>query len=742
MGWKSPTVFNLNVLRLLVSPIRSPRNPNPNFHRFVSTFFSSGLNSSAPSRKTLSFFSNPHHSIKPILHVLPSSCLLRILSINPNPDSGFLRSQVRSFSTSTPHQDENDDIVRSILSSIQSDKEEDDISFLLRLSSTFPETTLFSGLTLCRVVELSPSTATSTRFLRWVAMRPCADFDDDTSTLPRLVRLFVDRGDLDAAHDVVLLFRYAAGRSSLRAMLVILLEAFSEQQQLPPIDVASTLIGRMAHDKSLYNLGDSIIAGVCALHDLSFVNEAIALVKDQFFFWVSTMLSWADEINHLDDNGKRIAAQFAKEGLPKAATTAYNVILESGLTNRGRGFEVQLIDIPRDFNVILAEMDYMGITPDIGTFNIIAAYHDKASFHQSFPPSYYNVEKEEKAVKISSNDAVRLLDEMIRRGCKPDLEMYFLTARLLYRKGEASRAREMIDRAQSSVGIAFDAKSCHKFVMESHGMVELSRKMLEVMEGNGCVPMLETYRLLISELVWHCRLETAIDLYHHASKQHLGLLRLDLRSKVDEVLKSAMWGNQKDPSFLDFSEFVLSDDRDHIQDFPPPMVPEDVDYNENENFWDDVDHIELAYKDLCAARGRFLHLEANNAFPIVVEAYISVIVRIAWGVRSVSALTPLSKLDLWIRSLEGMESDAMDVGFLMERIKNLREMVDEYQRDEGYEIACVEEQRVDQDHKCKCWIHSFNRKSKLDLHHLMGRLMLSKGNALAESISEMALARW
>ncbi|KAK1306387.1 hypothetical protein QJS10_CPA10g01831 [Acorus calamus] len=579
-------------------------------------------------------------------------------------------------------------------------------------------------------------------------MRPCADFDEETSTLPRLVRLFVDRGDLDAAHDVVLLFRYAAGRSSLRAMLVILFEAFSEQQQHPPIDVASTLIGRMAHDKSLYNLGDSIIAGVSALHDLSFVDEAVALVKDQFFFWVSTMLSYEDERNHLDDNGKRIAAEFAKEGLPKAATTAYNVILESGLTNRGRGFEVQLIDIPRDFNVILAEMDDMGITPDIGTFNIIAAYHDKASFHQSFPPKHYSVKKKEEAAMISSDDAVRLLDEMIRRGCKADLEMYFLTARLLYRKGEASRAREMIDRAQSSVGIAFDAKSCHKFVMESHGMVELSRKMLEVMEGNECVPMLETYRLLISKLISHSRLETAIDLYHHALKQHLGLLRLDLKSKVDEELKRTKWGCRKDPSFLDFSEFKLSDDRDHIRDFPPPMVPEDVDYNEDENFWNDElflafrDHIELAYKDLCAARGRFLHLEANNAFPNVVEAYIRVIVRIAWGVRSVTALTPLSKLDSWIRSLEGMESDSMDVGFLMERIKNLREMVDEYQRDESDEIGCVEEQRVDHDHKCESWLQRFNEQKKLDLHRLMGRLMLSKGNALAESISEMALAQW
>ncbi|KAK1307063.1 hypothetical protein QJS10_CPA10g01841 [Acorus calamus] len=586
-------------------------------------------------------------------------------------------------------------------------------------------------------------------------MRPCADFNDDMATLPLLVRLFVDRGDLDAAHDVVLLFRYVTGRSSLRAMFVILFKAFSEQQQHPPIDVALTLIGRMAHDKSLYNLSDSIIAGVSALHDLSFVDEAVALVKDQFFFWVSTMLSYDDERNHLDDNGKRIAAQFAKEGLPKAATTAYNVILESGLTNRGRGYEVQLIDIPRDFNVILAEMDDMGITPDIGTFNIIAAYHDKASSHQYYRHRYYHhryysyeeelKEKEEEEVKISSDNAVRLFDEMIRRGCKPDLEMYFLTAKLLYREGEANRAHEMIDRAQSSIGIAFDAKSCHEFIKESckHGIVELSRRMLEVMEGNCCVPMLETYRLLISKLVSHSRLETAIDMYHRASKQHLGLLRLDLTSEVDEVLKSTWWRERKDPSFLDFSKFMLSDDRDRTRDFTPPMAPEDANYTadhpsfKDEDFWEDETflafryHIEIAYQDLSSARGRFLHLEANNnAFPIVVEAYIRVIVRIAWGVRSVTASTPLSKLDSWIRSLEGMELDGMDVGFLIERIKNLREMVDAYQRDV---IASVDEQRGDHGHECK---------AKLDRHRWMERLMLSKGNALAESISETALARW
>ncbi|KAK1307096.1 hypothetical protein QJS10_CPA10g01840 [Acorus calamus] len=641
---------------------------------------------------------------------------------------------------SEPHQDEDDDLARSILSSIQSNQEEeDDLSFLLRLSSTFPETTLFSGLTLCRVVDLSPSTATSMRFLRWVAMRPCADFDNDASTLPLLVRLFVDRGDLDAAHDVVLLFRYAAGRSSLRAMLVILIEAFSEQQR-HPVDVASMLIGRMSHDKSFYPLDDSIVAGVSALHDLSFVDEAVALVKDQFLHWVSTMLSWEDQRNNLVDNGKRIAAEFAKEGLPKAATTAYNVILESELTNGGRGFDV-----------ILAEMDDMGIIPDIGTFNIIAAYHDKASSDQSHHHRYYYNEEEEPAVMISSDDAVRLHDEMIRRGCKPDLEMYFITARLLFRKGEGSRAREMIDRAQSSIGIAFDAKSCHKFMMEScdHGMVELSRRMLEVMEGNGCVPMLETYLLLISRLVMDSRLEIAIDMYHRALKQHSGLLRLNLKAKVDEVLRGTWWGESKDPS-LDFSKLVLKNNRDHIRDFPPPMVPDDKDDHDSsslkeEDFWEDSvflgfrDHIELAYQDLCTARGRFLHSEANIAFPIVLEAYIRVIVRITWGVRSVTASAPLSELDSWIRSLEGMESDGMDVGFLIERIKNLREMVDAYQRDE---IASVDEQRGDHDHECKSRFHSLNGKAKMDLHRLMGRLMLSKGNALAESISEMALARW
>ncbi|KAK1259274.1 hypothetical protein QJS04_geneDACA005589 [Acorus gramineus] len=107
MEWKSPTVLNLNsVRRLLVSSIRSLRNPNPIFYRFVSTF-SSGFNPSSPSRKTLTFFSNPHLWIKPNLHILPSSCLLRVLSktlnfaINPNPDSGFLQSQIRSFFIST-----------------------------------------------------------------------------------------------------------------------------------------------------------------------------------------------------------------------------------------------------------------------------------------------------------------------------------------------------------------------------------------------------------------------------------------------------------------------------------------------------------------------------------------------------------------------------------------------------------------------------------------------------------------
>ncbi|KAK1307061.1 hypothetical protein QJS10_CPA10g01843 [Acorus calamus] len=655
----------------------------------------------------------------------------------------------QSPNPSEPYKDEDDNLARSILSSIQSDKEEeDDLSFLLRLSSTFPETTLFSGLTLCRVVDLSPSTATSIRFLRWVAIRPCADFNDDMSTLPLLVRLFIDRGDLDAAHDVVLLFRYAAGRSSLRAMLVILFEAFSEQQQHPPIDVASMLIGRMAHDKSICPLDDSIIAGVSALHDLSFVDEAVALVKDQFEFWVSTMLSWEDQRNNLVDDGKRIAAEFGKEGLPKAATAAYNVILESELTNRGR-----------EFDVILAEMDDMGINPDIGTFKMIIAYHYKASSSsESYPPRsrwhQFDDDHEDEAVMISSDDAVRLLDEMTRRGCNPVLEMDFLTARLLYLKGEASRAREMIDRARSSVGgFAFDAKSCHKFIDESceGNMVELSRKMLEVMEGNGCVPMLETYRLLISKLVSHSRLETAIDLCHRASKQHLRFLRLDLTSHVRRVLQNRYWRERKDPS-LDFSESVLNGDRDRIRDFLPPRLYGDVDENDDrdcssykaENIWEDEvflafrNHIEIAYQDLCAARGRLLHSEMNDAFPNVVEAYIIVIVHIAWGVRSVTENTPLSELDSWIRSLHGMESHGMDVGFLIERIKNLREMVDTYQRDQ---IACVEEEEEKKGHHNKCKSH-LNGKSKPDLHHLMGRLMLSKGNALSESISEMALARW
>ncbi|KAK1306584.1 hypothetical protein QJS10_CPA10g01826 [Acorus calamus] len=325
------------------------------------------------------------------------------------------------------YKDENDDLARSILSSIQKHKEkteeEDDLSFLLRLSSTFPETTLFSGLTLCRVVDLSPSTATSMRFLRWVAMRPCADFDDDASTLPLLVRLFVDRGDLDAAHDVVLLFRYAAERSSLRAMLVILIEAFSEQRRYP-IDVASTLIGRMACDESLYPLEDSIVAGVSALHDLSFVDEAVALVKDQFGFWVSR------------NKGKRVAEEFAKEGLPRAATTAYNVMLVPELIAKRRSFWVSGGSVDE----ILSEMDDMGIVPDNHTFNIIAANLDKAS-SKSYPSRFYN-EMRPLHETIRSYAAVRPLRDMIRRGCKPDLEMYFLTARLLYRKGEASLARE------------------------------------------------------------------------------------------------------------------------------------------------------------------------------------------------------------------------------------------------------------------------------------------------------------
>ncbi|KAK1306385.1 hypothetical protein QJS10_CPA10g01838 [Acorus calamus] len=67
-------------------------------------------------------------------------------------------------------------------------------------------------------------------------------------------------------------------------------------------------------------------------------------------------------------------------------------------------------------------MDDMGITPDTGTFNIIAAYHDKASSDQLYPHSYINV-KEEEAVMIISDDVIRLLDEMIRRRCKPDLQM-------------------------------------------------------------------------------------------------------------------------------------------------------------------------------------------------------------------------------------------------------------------------------------------------------------------------------
>ncbi|KAK1307338.1 hypothetical protein QJS10_CPA10g01837 [Acorus calamus] len=283
-------------------------------------------------------------------------------------------------------------------------------------------------------------------------------------------------------------------------------------------------------------------------------------------------------------------------------------------------------------------------------------------------------------------------------------------------------------------------------------MVERSRRMLEVMEGNGCVPMPKTYRLLISKLVKHSRLETAIDMYHRSSKQHLGIFRLDLTSNVDEMLRRSYWFEWKDRS-LNFSKFVLSGDRDHIRHFPPPMVPEDVDDNDDhdsssfkeehilkdEDFLAFRDHIEIAYQDLCAARGRLLHSEVNNAFPILVEAYIRVIVRIAWGVRSVTALTPLSELDSWIGRLNGMESDGMDVGFLIEQIKKLRLMVDAYQVDE---IACVVEQRGDHDHECKSRLHRFNEKKKLDHHRLMGRLMLSKGNALAESISEMALARW
>ncbi|KAK1306585.1 hypothetical protein QJS10_CPA10g01829 [Acorus calamus] len=457
-------------------------------------------------------------------------------------------------------------------------------------------------------------------------MRPCADFDDESSTLPLLVRLFVDRGDLDAAYDVVLLFRYAAGRSSLRAMLVILIEAFSEQQQQhPPIEMASALIGRMAHDESLYPLIDSIVAGISALHDLSFVDEAVALVKDQFSFWVSK-----DQ-----RKGKRVAAEFAKEGLLRPATTSYNVMLES-----------ELIDNRRGFDVILAEMDDMGITPDIGTFNIITANlfplppkRDLFMMRGWHDPVHL----------IRSDELVQLLDEMTRRGCKPNLEMYFLTARLLYRKGEANRAREMIERAQSFVG-GFDAKSCHKFMKESceHDMVELRGGFME---------------------------------------------------------------KNKKRDAEDYSGFR--------------------------------DHIEIAYQDLCAAHGRLLHLEAKDMFPMVLEAYIRGIVLIAWGVRSVTESTSLSELDSWIESLVGMESDGMDVGFLIERIKNLREMVDAYQRDQ---IAGVEEEEEKEgDHhnnKRKLRFHHLEGKAKKHLHRLMGRLILSKGNALVESISEVALARW
>ncbi|KAK1306583.1 hypothetical protein QJS10_CPA10g01827 [Acorus calamus] len=135
-------------------------------------------------------------------------------------------------------------------------------------------------------------------------------------------------------------------------------------------------------------------------------------------------------------------------------------------------------------------------------------------------------------------------------------------------------------------------------------------------------------------------------------------------------------------------------------------------------------------------------MEGNGCVPML-ETYRGgvhqVIVRIAWGVRCVTASTPLSEMDSWIEDLEGMELDGMDVGFLIERIKKLREMADGYQRDQ---IAGVEEQRGDHKNKCKSRLHHMEEKSKKHLDQLMGRLMLSKRNALAESITEMALARW
>ncbi|KAK9284178.1 hypothetical protein L1049_023346 [Liquidambar formosana] len=122
--------------------------------------------------------------------------------------------------------------------------------------------------------------------------------------------------------------------------------------------------------------------------------------------------------------------------------------------------------------------------------------------------------------KGKSDEAERLWDEMMKKGCSPDVAAY--NVRIMFAHGRKPEDVKALMDEMSDLGLKPDTIS-YNYMMTCYcksGMMEEAKKVYEELEGNGCNPNAATFRTLIYHLCRNEEFEKGYKIFKESVRLH------------------------------------------------------------------------------------------------------------------------------------------------------------------------------------------------------------------------------